>query len=302
MFNVAHLITDSGILLFLDGNQHQIAQDHPNFKVIKSKLEARDYSDLTDLLDIRAAVRKWLSINPRFTLTNDLLALDGISFSDGVSQKVLRMIDAGNDPQALFNFLVKVRQNPSNIAQNELLLFCAANNFMIHADGDILSYKAVRQSYHDIHSGSVFYKPADKMTADERSRFSVPVTMGKQKNVKVQVVDGVTIVTMPRFAVDDNRDNVCSHGLHFAAQEYARSFGGAGSVMLVTKVNPADVVSIPSDYHNQKGRTAKLAVVAEIPNGAALPEKEVYDDEDFLWWDSDDCGGCGDCDDCDCGY
>jgi hypothetical protein len=296
-FNVAHLITDSGILIFVDGKQFQIAQDHPNFRAVKTKLENRDYSDLTDLLDIRAAVRKWLGINPRFTLTNDLLALDGVEFSDRVSQKVLAMIDAGNDPQALFNFLVKVRQNPSNTAQNELLLFCSANKFMIHADGDILSYKAVRQDYKDIHSGSVFYKPCHLMTADERAKYDVGITMGREKNVRVSTANGITEVSMPRFAVDDNRERTCSHGLHFAALGYASSFGGVGSKMLVLKVNPADVVSIPSDYNNEKGRTAKLVVAAELDRGTALPEKEVYNDDD-LWWGTDECDECDNCGRC----
>lgn len=293
MFNVAHLITDSGILLFLDGNQHQISQDHPNFGTIKGKLASRDYSGLTDLLDIHGSVRKWLAINPRFSLTDDLLALDGVAFSDAVSQKVLRMMNAGNDPQALLNFLVKVRLNPSSVAQKELLLFCAANNFMIHADGDILAYKSVTQDYLDIHSQSVFYKPAALMDADEAAKYLRGESgLGREKNVSVRVENGVTIVSMPRYAVDDRREYTCSHGLHFAAHGYAQSFGGSGCKMLVIKVNPADVVSIPSDYNNEKGRTARFAVVAEIPNTSKLPEREVYTDSDWDLSDDDDCDDC----------
>lgn len=279
--SVAHLITDSGILIFADNQQFQISQDHPNFRVVREKLQKRDYAGLVELLDVRVAVRKWLSVNPRFTLQNDLLSLDGVEFSDSVSQKVLRMIDAGNDPQALFNFLIKVRKNPSSVAQRELLLFCAANKFMIHADGDILSYKSVRDSYYDIHSDSVFYKPASVMTGDESREYSLGVVMGKAKNVRVEVINGTTIVSMPRFAVDDDRNNICSHGLHFAAYRYASEFGSSSCRMLVLKIDPADVVSIPSDYNNEKGRTARLSVVAEIPRGSALPDKEVYEDYDF---------------------
>jgi hypothetical protein len=279
--SVAHLITDSGILIFAENQQFQMAQDHPNFRVVKEKLQARDYTGLLELLDVRATVRKWLSVNPRFTLTNDLLALDGVAFSDKVSRKVLRMIDAGNDPQGLFNFLLKVRQNPSSVAQNELLSFCVANKFMIHVDGDILAYKSVRDDYMDIHSGSVFYKPRHLMTPDEAETYQRGVMMGRQRNVRVVTDFGVTTVTMPRFAVDDDRNNVCSHGLHFAAHQYAENFGSADSRMLVLKVNPADVVSIPADYNNSKGRTAKLAVVTEIPRSTTLPDKEVYDDHDL---------------------
>lgn len=271
MFNVAHLITDSGILLFLDGVQHQVAQDHPNFKAIKAKLENRDYSDLIDLMDIRASVRKWLGLNPRFALTNDRLTLDGSPFSDTVTDKVLRMIDAGNDPQALFNFLVKVRKNPSNTAQTELLLFAEANKFMIHADGDILAYKSVREDYKDIHSGT----------------FS---------NVIGAVIE------VPRHEVDDRRDVTCSHGLHFAAYKYAEGFGSRGGHLMVIKLNPADVVSIPNDYDNEKGRCARYEVIAELESRQPLPDKEVYNGSDFGLddWEEDefDC----DCDDCESDY
>lgn len=252
MFNVSHLITDSGILLFLDGKQFQIAQDHPNFTLIKGKLSARDYSGLTELMDVRAAVRKWLGLNPRFTLTDDRLALDGEKFTDEVTDKVLRMIDAGNDPQALFNFLTKVRKNPSATAQKELLLFAVANDFMIHADGDILAYKAVRGDYKDIHSGTFLNAVG-------------------------------CVVEVPRHTVDDRREVTCSHGLHFAAYEYALGFGGGRGEwhLMVIKLNPADVVSIPNDYNNQKGRCSRYEVIAEIDNREPLPKKEVYNGSDF---------------------
>ena len=301
MRNVAHLITDSGILLFLEGKQFEVAQDHPNFKAIKAKLEVRDYSDIEVLLDIRASVKKWLGVNPRFSLTNDLLALDGVTFTNAVTDKVLRMIDAGNDPQALFNFLTKVRLNPSNVAQKELLLFCVANGFMIHADGDLLAYKAVNPNYTDLHSGTVSYKLASLMTPDELNAVRSGGLQGKERNVSVTVENGVTVVSMPRNAVDDERDRTCSNGLHFAAHEYAQMFGGGRGHMLLLKLSPADVVSIPSDYKNQKGRCSKFAVVAVLASAAPLPEKEVFDDRDWGGeWDEEDDDEVEFCIDCGC--
>jgi len=100
---------------------------------------------------------------------------------------------------------------------------------------------------------------------------------------------------MDRGAVDDDRNNTCSHGLHFAAKDYATMFGGGRGHMMAVKVNPADVVSIPADYNNQKGRAWKLTVIAEITE--PLPEKEVYnfnpvtqawqDEADDEWGDFD---------------
>jgi hypothetical protein len=67
---------------------------------------------------------------------------------------------------------------------------------------------------------------------------------------------------MERFDVDDNKDNTCSTGLHFCSQSYLSCFGGERTV--IVKINPADVVSIPSDYNDAKGRACRYEVIGEL--------------------------------------
>jgi hypothetical protein len=254
MANVAYTITPSGILLFINGKQEQVAQDHPNFSKIKELLSKRLYDGIVPLLDARGAVKEWIKSNPRFKLENDLLALDGTPFNDQVTDKVLSMIDAGFNATPLFNFLQKVRLNPSHAAQNELLLFCIANDFMIHEDGDIIAYKSVRENYTDIHSG------------------------------KFRNMVGDTC-KMTRNMVDDNRERTCSNGLHFASHQYASTWTHYGHLMLI-KVNPMNVVSIPSDYNNQKGRCCEYVVLGEIEGASKLPKQEVYKNKDFAGFEN----------------
>jgi hypothetical protein len=249
------LITDSGIILFLDGNRHIIGNDHPNFDRVREAIRAQDYDALPNLMNLRNAVTAFITDRDgRFTLENDLITLDGRPFSSTITEKVLNMIAEGNPAQPLYNFLIKVRRNPSSSAQQELLLFCAANGFMIHEDGDILAYKAVRSNYKDIHSG----KNDNSVGA---------------------------IVAMPRNDVDDRRDVTCSSGLHFAAFDYAKDFGGHDCRLMLMKVSPEHVVSIPNDYNNKKGRCCLYTVIAELTDGNPLPKKEVYFDRDVPgWW------------------
>jgi hypothetical protein len=305
--NIAASVSDTSIALMLPTNVGMkrlvVPNDHPNFTVIRNKLTSGVYTadELESLADIPTSVRNWFNVNPRFALKNDLLTLDGVAFTDAVTDKVLRMMDAGNSPNALMNFLIKTRLNPSATAQRELLLFCVANGFMIHEDGDLIAYKAVTDGFLDLHSRSVPYTPVDKMSTSDFSKFTLGVEgLGKDKNVKVFIHKGLTRVEMPRNAVDDNRDRTCSYGLHFAAFEYANGFGGYNSKMVALKVNPADVVSIPSDYNDQKGRAAGFSVVAEIPRETPLPKKEVYDYADLGAedYDEDDWSD----DECDCNY
>jgi hypothetical protein len=81
------------------------------------------------------------------------------------------------------------------------------------------------------------------------------------------VEDGVTVVSMERNLVDDDQNRTCSTGLHFCSQDYLRSFGGERIVIL--KINPRDVVSIPNDYNDSKGRCARYEIVDEIDKDKA---------------------------------
>lgn len=251
MTQFAHLITPTGLTAFIDGAQYAIPVDHPNFGRIVAAVQSNRIADVLELIDIRNSVRKFISTDVRFALVNDQISFNGESFTQPVTDKVLELIEAGNAPAPLFKFLEKVRLNPSKTAQDELLLFCVANGFMIDTNGDIVAYKSVRADFKDIHSGTIENK------------------IGQ-------------LVKMPRHQVDDNRERTCSHGLHFASYEYASTWAGQDNLrLMVLAVNPKNVVSIPSDYNNQKGRTSEYTVIAELAGFKELPKKAVYSAADL---------------------
>jgi hypothetical protein len=73
------------------------------------------------------------------------------------------------------------------------------------------------------------------------------------------------ICEMERNTVDDNKEQTCSAGLHFCSQEYLPNFGsGRGDHVMILKINPRDVVSIPVDYNNSKGRCCRYEVIGEV--------------------------------------
>jgi signal peptidase I len=133
--------------------------------------------------------------------------------------------------------------NPSRAAVSELYDWLEKTSLPITEDGDFLAYKKVRDDYRDFHTG----------TWDN--------SVGR-------------ILTMPRNQVDDERDRHCSTGLHFCSLSYLpRYHGGRGRVMIV-KINPGDVVSIPSDYDYAKGRTCGYQVIGEHREGE---HREAFD-------------------------
>ena len=79
--------------------------------------------------------------------------------------------------------------------------------------------------------------------------------------------DYIVFVEMERNRVDDDKDNTCSKGLHFCSLDYLNHFGGERIVIL--KINPRDVVSIPNDYNDSKGRACRYEIVDEIEKDKA---------------------------------
>jgi hypothetical protein len=71
------------------------------------------------------------------------------------------------------------------------------------------------------------------------------------------------LLEMPRNGVDDDANRGCSKGYHVGSLEYASNFGGANAKLLIVRVDPADVVSVPHDCAHQKVRTCRYTVTQE---------------------------------------
>jgi hypothetical protein len=174
-----------------------------------------------------------------------------VPLSDALANKIITMHAQGFDCGPLVNFIGNLYNNPSPTAIAELYLFIEACNLPITEDGCFIAYKMVKENYMDIYSGTMRNSIGD-------------------------------IPAMPRGLVDDNRNNTCSAGLHFCSKEYLPKFGSGrrdtDRCMLV-KINPANVVSIPSDYNNSKGRAWAYEVVSEVAAGwrETLPTEDYTD-------------------------
>ena len=134
--------------------------------------------------------------------------------------------------EPLVQFLHNVMENPSMQSQRELYDFLEHENLPITEDGYFLAYKAVRSDFKDKYRG-VF------------------------DNSVGQVCE------MVRAKVDDNREVGCSQGLHAGALSYVASYGSvdSGDKIVIVKINPKDVVSVPKDCDCQKLRTCRYEVV-----------------------------------------
>jgi len=169
----------------------------------------------------------------------------GKEMHNALTTRMVAMLQDEFPIEPLVNFMENLMSNPSKRAVDELYGFLEKNSLPITPDGHFLAYKKVKQDYTDCHSG----------TMDN--------SVGK-------------IVEMERNEVDDNKEVTCSTGLHFCSQEYLPHFGGSTSRVVIVKINPRDVVSIPVDYHNAKGRACRYEVIGEVGSN---PDDEVEFDK-----------------------
>lgn len=227
-------ISDKAVTVFIDGQPRSFASSHASYGAIRDAVLAGDEEVVRSLTDVKAHIAK--TTFGRVQIFDTEILVDGRQVSGRLVDRILEMVRLGSDAiSGYVKFLDNLLNNPSRTAVDELYLFIEACNLPITPDGHFLAYKRVRADYKDIHSG----------TFDN--------SVGQ-------------VLQMARNEVDDNRNNTCSQGLHFCSYDYLPHFGHGGSQdkVMVLKINPADVVSIPSDYNNSKGRTWRYEVVGEI--------------------------------------
>jgi hypothetical protein len=225
---VSYLLQGDTLVVVVDSQTHTVGRDHRNFGMIVEALKAEEYDGIIDLISMDKAITNFS--RGLMTVVDGEVFYDGDLLHPSLQERMLDMIDGGFPVDPLIAFIGNLFQNPSKIAVDELYLFLEGNDLPITTDGHFLAYKNVRDDYTDKHSG----------TFDN--------SVG-------------SVCEMPRNKVQDDRDITCSDGLHFCSLGYLKSFHGEHTMIL--KINPADVVSIPSDYSNTKGRTCRYEVVGE---------------------------------------
>lgn len=227
----SYIIVEGGISCLINMKPYAVDESHPNYSKIVDALKANDYALVEELVNIAKSLVKFCGEKIAVDVDNGVVSFKGEEIHSTLASRILTMMKEGFDVMPLVNFLENLMQNPSKRSVDELYGFLEFGKMPITPDGHFLAYKRVNNDYTSVH--------------DSKTDNSI----GK-------------VVKMERNKVDDNKDSTCSHGLHFCSHGYLNSFSGEKVVVL--KVNPRDVVSIPSDYNNTKGRACEYVAVGEL--------------------------------------
>jgi hypothetical protein len=251
---VSYIITSSGTInLVKDGRPYSVAPDHVNYSRIVAALKSKSYDGLEAMIDVAANVflaAQDTTESDNIEVKNGLIYYKGFIVDNSLTRRIIEMIQGGFPFQPMVNFLENLMQNPSSRAIRELYDFLEVNSLPITEDGYLLAYKRVREDWKDFYTGTIDH--------------------------------GIgTRPKMDRNLVDDNKDRTCSSGLHFCSLAYLSEYHGGEGRAIIVKINPRDVVSIPTDYANAKGRCCEYEVIGEhAPTGnVTVDEKtEAFDE------------------------
>ena len=224
-----YLIQGSNIVVVIGNKSHTISKTHITYNKVLEAIKAGDWDVIPDIIEPKKVVLNYGKGNVE--VQGETLFWKGKELNTGLATRMIQMLQDGFPIEPMVNFMENLYQNPSHRAVTELYGFLEKNNLPITPDGHFLAYKKIRANFFDVHSGTM-----DNSVGN--------------------------VVEMERHEVNDNKDETCSTGLHFCGMSYLSSFGGERTV--IVKVNPRDVVSIPSDYNDAKGRACRYEVVGEL--------------------------------------
>ena len=258
-----YIVQGSNITVVIGTTPHTVSKNHITYNKLLAAIKAGEWETVQDIIEPKQVVLNFGQGN--VSVEGDKIFWKGREMHNALTKRMVAMIQEDFPVEPLIAFMENLMENPSKRAVNELYGFLEKNTLPITSDGCFLAYKKVRQDYLDCYTATVLNKPAAYMTDEDTAALEEAV--GKNNEVTVAVEDGVTVVSMERNLVDDDQNRTCSTGLHFCSQDYLRSFGGERIVIL--KINPRDVVSIPNDYNDSKGRCARYEIVDEIDKDKA---------------------------------
>lgn len=191
------------------------------------------------------------AVNAGFTIDGSTVTYQGEALPQVLANKVLALIEQNLPINLFVKFWDNLRQNPSFTAIRELYNFLEYKELPLTEDGCFLAYKGIQQD-----GWSVQGNPETR------------VIRGKV-NDRGQIYNGIgDIIEIERQDVCDDRSIGCAPGIHVGSLSYAK---GWASKVVVVKINPKDVVSVPSDCSCQKCRCSQYEVLSSFDNEIVAP-------------------------------
>lgn len=242
---IPYTLNECSITFFINGKQSTLASDHPNFdEIVIAVMKGDPDGNLRQLIDPTDTISE-VTFGRVTIKSGEYVYCDDQLVPDYLANRILMHISKDFPVEPLIKFAEKLMENPNADVRNDLYTWLERGNMPIYPDGDFVAYKLVKHDFTPFHPGD----------------YGQDQSPGQE-------------VTMPRELCNENRYDTCSTGLHFCSYEYLPTFnswhGGrlrdssTSNKVILLKINPRDVVAIPTDYNLSKGRCCRFLSIQEI--------------------------------------
>lgn len=249
MAKLFYTFSDQSLSVFVRDTLQTIPAAHPGYEKLKAYLtdpanEDHDDMYVAELLDKRELVSRLTA--GMVTVVGNEVFYRGAPVRSTLTEKLISLLDAGMDATPWVWFLNNVMENPSDRSRECLYNFIYRFQAPLTPDGCFVAFKYVRSDFTSAHANP------DGSRMDN--------TPGK-------------VVEMPREEVNPDPNQTCSSGLHVCASRYLGGYASNEKVV-ACKVNPRDVVAVPTDYGYSKMRVCRYEVLCEMTDDYHITQVE----------------------------
>lgn len=243
--SVSYVRSGNSLSVRLGSKLYVIDKSNANYTVVLKELKKsnakRDIKKLRRLVSIKSALRSYT--HGLIKIRKGVLTYNNKVLNDSLSERILSLFKSGDDFKPFVLFLENVRKNPTKWAKETVFDFLRSKNMPLTRDGCFIAYKTIQNNWTDWYTGT-------KLN-----------TIGKTLKIR-------------RKDVEENTLKDCGFGFHVGNLQYVNSFhSGEGRIILV-KIDPRYVVSVPSDAAANKIRVCQYTIIKEYDG--KLITSEIY--------------------------
>lgn len=239
-------ITNDSVTVTIEGEPYTIRKGTVKYAEARAAVLEGRWDEVPTLFVPGHAIEDWL--DGLFTYEDGKLRYNGDDLPESLANRILTTAAHQDDPTNLLAFWEKLQENPSYRSVQQLWSFLSHQGIPIDDEGYILAYKGVRADYMDKWSGTIDNSPG-------------------------------SLVEYERNKVSDDPKDACAEGLHAGDESYARGWAGSEGKLVIVRIHPRDVVSIPEDSGCRKMRCCRYEVLGLAPTGR-LPDTTYTEDEE----------------------
>jgi len=235
----------------INSRPYTLSAGHMNFHIVVDELKKKSPNPkrIVRLMQQTEALKQF-SEN-KVTRNGDKFYYKGNELNNSIVQNIRSFMRQDLPWKPMFRFLENLMQNPSEDSRNSLYDFLQNENLPITPDGCFLGYKGAQANFWSIMTGH------HTMISGQQDAGG-HLFYGSGEKLRI-----------PWEEVCADRSQHCARGLHVGAFGYASSFAGEQGALVLVKVHPKDVVSVPYD-NKEVMRACAFEVVKSLPVRVAL--------------------------------